>query len=98
MPRDSWRNEERPVIQIECPYAFITDDDIYLTQLPPFLNFNSSYWPGTLIAGRFNITNWPRTLSRHLNGMIFPQDLILKRGKPWFYVFLSQIIQRILIN
>ena len=27
MPIDSWRNKDRPVIQIECPYAFITDDD-----------------------------------------------------------------------
>ena len=87
MRRDSWRNEERPVIQIECPYAFITDDDIYLTQLPQFLNFNSSYWPGTLIAGRFNITNRPRTLSWAFEWHDLSQDLILKRGKPWFYVF-----------
>ena len=87
MPIDSWRNEERPVIQIECPYAFITDDDIYLTQLSPFLNFNSSYWPGTLISGRFNITNWPRTLSWAFEWHDLSHDLILKRNKPWFYVF-----------
>ena len=87
MPIDSWRNEERPVIQIECPYAFITDDDIYLTQLSPFLNFNSSYWPGTLISGRFNITNWPRTLSWAFEWFDLSNDLILKRGHPWFYVF-----------
>ena len=87
MPKDSWRSEDRPVIQIECPYAFITDDNIYLTQLAPFLNFNSSYWPGTLISGRFNITNWPRTLSWAFEWHDLSHDLILKRNKPWFYVF-----------
>ena len=87
MPKDSWRNIERPVIQIECPYAFIADDNIYLTQLPPFLNFNHSYWPGTLISGRFNITNWPRTLSWAFEWFDITKDLILKRNHPWFYVF-----------
>ena len=87
MPKNTWRDEERPVIQIECPYAFITDDDVFLTQLPPFLSFNSSYWPGTLISGRFNIKNWPRTLSWAFEWYDLSQDLILKRNKPWFYVF-----------
>jgi len=87
MPKDSWRNQNHPVIQIECPYAFIADDEVYLTQLPPFLSFNSSYWPGTLISGRFNITNWPRTLSWAFEWFDLSQDLILKRNSPWFYVF-----------
>lgn len=87
MPKDSWRSEDKPVIQIECPYAFIADEEVFLTQLPPFLSFNSSYWPGTLIAGRFNIQNWPRTLSWAFEWHDLSKDLILKRGKPWFYVF-----------
>ena len=87
MPKDTWRENEKPVIQIECPYAFIADDEIFLTQLPPFIDFNSNYWPGTLISGRFNITNWPRTLSWAFEWHDLSNDLILKRNKPWFYVF-----------
>ena len=87
MPRNTWRNQNNPVIQIDCPYAFISDDNVYLTQLPPFLNFNSNYWPGNIIAGRFNITNWPRTLSWAFEWHDFSKDLILKRNTPWFYVY-----------
>jgi len=86
-PKKNWRNENRPVIQIECPYSFIADEKVYLTQLPPFLSFNSSYWPGTLISGRFNITDWPRNLSWAFEWHDLSQDLILKRNLPWFYVF-----------
>ena len=87
MPKEAWRRGDRPVIQIECPYAFVTDENVYLTQFPPFLEFNSSYWPGVLISGRFNITNWPRTLSWAFEWCDLSKDLILKRNKPWFYVF-----------
>ena len=87
MPKNTWREESKPVIQIECPYAFITDDEVFLTQLPPFLSFNYSYWPGTLISGRFNIQDWPRTLSWAFEWHDLSKDLILKRNKPWFYVF-----------
>jgi len=87
MPKESWRDKNNPVIQLECPYAFVTDENVFLTQLPPFLEFNASYWPGTLISGRFNITNWPRTLSWAFEWFDLSNDLILKRGHPWFYVF-----------
>ena len=87
MPKETWRKSDCPVIQIDCPYAFISDDDVYLTQLPPFLDFNIDYWPGNLIAGRFNITDWPRTLSWAFEWHDLNRDLVLKRNSPWFYVF-----------
>ena len=89
MKETDWRDLRYPIIQIQCPYVFITDSNIMLSLLPPFLDFKSKKWPGLLVAGKFPIVNWPRNLSWAFEWHDFENDLILKRGDPWFYVYLE---------
>ena len=67
--------------------VFITDDEIFMTQLPPFLDYKHNLWPGVMTAGRFPIDVWPRILSWGFEWVDKKKDLIFKRGDPWFYVF-----------
>ena len=87
MPPKFWRDENYPTIQIMCPYVFLSDDDIFMSQLPPFLDYKYNLWPGVVTAGRFPINIWPRILSWGFEWVDKKKDLIFKRGDPWFYVF-----------
>jgi|TARA_B110000858_G_C17756113_1_gene452207 hypothetical protein len=87
MKTEYWRDENIPVIQIRVPYVFVSDDEVYLNQFPPFLDFNSHKLPGIISSGRFPIKNWPRVLSFGFEWVDKKKDLIFKRGDPWFYVF-----------
>ncbi len=81
-----WRNPSRPILQIATPYLMIADEQIYLTQMPPFEAYPHTGWPGLLISGRFPIDVWPRHLMWAFEWFDTKQDLILRRGDPWFYV------------
>ena len=81
-----WRSPNRPVLQIKCPYLFVTDDDAYLTQSPPFLDYKQDRWPGVVTTARFAFGVWPRVLSWAFEWHDISKDLIIKRGEPWFYV------------
>lgn len=82
----AWRHSERPVLQIQTPYTFVADEPVYLNQMPPFLDYNESAWPGVLISGRFPTHIWPRQLMWAFEWHDTSKDLILARGSPWFYV------------
>jgi hypothetical protein len=84
--RKEWRNENRPVVQIITPYHFIADEPVYMTQLPPFAHYRSPQWPGVLIGGRLPIDVWPRQMMWAFEWYEPKQNLVLKRGEPWFYV------------
>ena len=84
--RAEWRHPDRPILQVLTPYVFVADDPVYMNQLPPYLHFAQPAWPGTLISGRFPIHIWPRHLSWAFEWHDTSQDLVLKRGDPWFYV------------
>jgi len=81
-----WRYKDRPTIQVSLPYLFITDEPVYMTQLDAFMHYTKTPLPGTIFGGRFAIRNWPRPLMWALEWHDTSQDLILKRGDPWFYV------------
>lgn len=81
-----WRYPDRPTIQITTPYVFISDEPVYINQLPPFMHYLEDPWPGTLFGGRFPIQNWPQTLTWAFEWQDVSKPLILKRGAPWFYV------------
>ena len=87
MKPEHWRVPEKPVLQIRAPYVFVSDDRVYVNQLPPFLTTAPSRWPGLMTAGRFPIDIWPRILSWGFEWHDTSQDLVLKRGAPWFYIF-----------
>ena len=81
-----WRYADRPTVQIALPYLFIADEPVYITQLSAFMHYTKRPNPGTIFGGRFAITNWPRPLMWAFEWHDTSQDIILKRGQPWFYV------------
>ncbi|MBD1152821.1 hypothetical protein IDH08_05545 [Pelagibacterales bacterium SAG-MED22] len=87
MPPKFWRDENFPTIQIMCPYVFVSDEEVFMSQLPPFLDYKHNLWPGVVTSGRFPINIWPRILSWGFEWVDKEKDLIFKRGDPWFYVF-----------
>src|SRR5262245_52918611 len=62
-PPLEWRSPDRPVIQLRCPYVFVSDDDVTVEQTAPWLHYLQPAWPGVLIAGAFEIRSWVRPLS-----------------------------------
>jgi hypothetical protein len=80
-----WRYKDRPTIQIKTPYLFIADEPVYLNQVPPFMHYLPTPWPGTLFGGRFPIHVWPRPLMWAFEWHDLSKDLVLRRGDPWFY-------------
>jgi hypothetical protein len=86
MEPDFWRDPNIPVLQMKCPYLFICDEEAYLTQSPPFLDYKRDRWPGLVVTGRFQFDVWPRVLSWAFEWYDLSKDLILRKGEPWFYV------------
>ncbi|MEM7620779.1 MAG: hypothetical protein AAF228_10035 [Pseudomonadota bacterium] len=83
---EEWRYKDRPTIQISTPYLFISDEPVFMSQIAPFMHYQATPWPGTIFGGRFPIHAWPRVLMWAFEWHDTSQDLILKRGDPWFYV------------
>ena len=86
MAEPEWRYKDRPTLQIKTPYLFLADEPVFISQLPPFMHYLPSPWPGTLFGGRFPIHVWPRPLMWAFEWHDLSKDLILRRGDPWFYV------------
>jgi hypothetical protein len=86
MEPNFWRDPHAPVLQIKCPYLFVCDDEAFLTQMPPFLDYKGDRWPGLVTTGRFQFDIWPRVLSWAFEWHDLSRDLTLKKGEPWFYV------------
>ncbi|MGZ3172381.1 MAG: hypothetical protein ACXWJC_04755 [Croceibacterium sp.] len=85
-PRHEWRHPNRPVLQMLTAYVFVTDDPLYVNQLPPILHYLGDTRPGVQISGRFPIDIWPRALQWAFEWHDTSKDLILRRGEPLFYV------------
>ena len=81
-----WRYPDRPTVQVSLPYMFIADEPVIMTQVSAFMHYSKTPLPGTIFGGRFAINNWPRPLMWAFEWHDTSQDLILKRGQPWFYV------------
>lgn len=86
IPRKEWRDPNRPILQVATPYLCVADEPAYLSQLPPFEHFRSPGWPGVLISGRFPCHIWPRHLMWAFEWYDTAQELVLRRGEPWFYL------------
>lgn len=81
-----WRHPDRPVVQIITPYVFVSDEPVFMTQMPPFLHYQANAWPGTVIGGRLPIHIWPRQMMWAFEWYDTSKELVLKRNEPWFYV------------
>jgi hypothetical protein len=86
-PPDQWRHPRRPVMQVATPYRFVTDDPVYISQVPAFLHYHPFYSPGVLISGRFPLDVWPRALMWAFEWHDLDKPLIFKRGEPWFMAY-----------
>lgn len=82
--RQDWRAADRPVIQLKIPYLFVSDDDVYLNQIPQTLRNITDQ--GHLICGRFPIRSWIRPLSFAMEFERLPAALSIRRGDPLCYV------------
>ena len=85
-PEENWRHGRRPIVQIMTPYRFISDELVYLSQLPPLQHYRPQPLPGILIGGRFPIDAWPRPLTWAFEWHDPAQDIVVRRGEPWFTV------------
>ena len=87
MPKDRWLHPERPLIQVSAPWRFISDEPVWLNQLPPFYHYRAAPLPGLFIGGRFAIRDWPRSLMWAFEWHDTNREIELARGEPWFYVW-----------
>lgn len=85
-PREEWRHPDRPVLQLLLPYVFLADEPVHMAQLPPFLHWPEEPPPGLMLAGRFPINVWPRTLTWAFEWRDPSRQLRLRRGEPLFYL------------
>lgn len=80
-----WRYPDRPTIQLSLPYLFITDEPVYMSQVPAFMHYRPEAMPGTMFGGRFPINLWPRPLMWAFEWHDIQKPLKLARGEPLFY-------------
>ena len=86
MPPEIWRTPKIPVIQIFSPYIFFSDEEVFLQQIPPYLDYISQSWPGILIPGRFPIMNWMRPLNWAFEWIDTTKPIRLRQGQPLYYL------------
>lgn len=80
-----WRHAGVPTLQVQTPYVFVSDEPVYMAQVPPFMHYLREPWPGTLFGGRFPINVWPRPLMWAFEWHDTSKPLVIRRGDPWFY-------------
>ena len=88
-----WRYADRPTIQLQLPYLFISDDPVYMSQVAPFMHYRAEPMPGTIFGGRFPVNVWPRPLMWAFEWHDTSKPLNLKRGEPLFYAQFETIPQ-----
>lgn len=81
-----WASAKRPLLQVVTPYRFLADEPVWMEQLPPFNRWCREAWPGLVVGGRIPIHLWPRKLVWTFEWHDLEQELLLKRGEPWFYL------------
>jgi hypothetical protein len=81
-----WRHPEKPILQVITPYIFLSDEPVYMTQLPPMHHYRKEPWPGILLSGRLPIHIWLRPMMWAFEWHDVSKPLTLRRGEPWFYV------------
>jgi len=81
-----WRHPDRPIIQIHTPYIFLSDEPIWMAQMPPISSYRREQWPGLVIGGRLPIHIWPRPMMWAFEWWDTDSSLSLTRGEPWFHI------------
>lgn len=79
-PPERWRHPKKPVIQIRLPYFLVTDEPCWVNIVPPFLGPNPRRWPGTMVAGRYPISDWPQNINWAIEWDQPEQELTIRQG------------------
>lgn len=86
LPPDVWENPQWPTLQLHLPYVFVSDESVFLEQVPAFACPLSAQRPVMLYAGRFPIDIWPRHLNYSFQWLDPGRDILVRRGDPLFYL------------
>ncbi len=81
-----WRHPEKPILQVIAPYIFLSDEPVYMSQLPPISHYRTDPLPGIQLCGRLPTHVWLRPLMWAFEWHDITKPLVLRRGEPWFYV------------
>lgn len=82
--KEDLNHKDRPMIQMTIPILFLSDSDIQMDIIPPFLEYNEI--PGIIAGGSFNIHDWQRPINMMFEWHDTSKDLIIKRGDPILYL------------
>lgn len=84
--KQEWRHPDRPIVQFMTPYLFLSDEPVWMNQLPAFYHYQQPPLPGTFIGGRLPVHIWPRHMMWAMEWFDITKPIKIKRGDPWFYV------------
>ncbi|MGD1925873.1 MAG: hypothetical protein ACFB03_17050 [Paracoccaceae bacterium] len=84
-PQDRWRDPKKPIVRLTIPWFFVTDERCMVSLMPPFLASEMRRWPGTMVTGRYPVTDWPQNLTWSLEWDDFDAELVLRQGDPLAY-------------
>ncbi|MGF1552177.1 MAG: hypothetical protein ACFBWO_06715 [Paracoccaceae bacterium] len=83
---EAQRETAVPACQISLNLHLVSDEPARVQLTGPYLWPGMRGWPGTLIAGRFPVRDWPRPLNAILEWHDPERDWVLKRGDPLAYM------------
>lgn len=84
-PKESWRSESVPAIQLPSPYLFVADEFLEVEQFSPSI-VGTTHMNWRVIPGRFNIYGWHRPLNWAIEWDTRCGDLIIKQGEPLYFL------------
>ncbi len=87
----SWRHLNRPIVEFESPYVFLSDEDVFINLTSAFMHYTQPALPGLVLNSRFPLNLWPRKLAWAFEWYDTSRPLVIKKGEPWFYVSFESI-------
>lgn len=81
-----WREPDCPILQLNLPYFFLSDQECYMSVIAPYMSKNIVEWPGVFVGGKIPIHIWPRLLNWAFEWTDLSKSLKIKRGHPLMYV------------
>ena len=82
-PRDEWREADKPLLQLQLNYYFLSDEPVDLQYLSPLAtNYLEPALPGIVLHGRWGIQSWVRPVNFVFEWWDTSCALEIKRGQP----------------
>jgi hypothetical protein len=81
-----WRNSARPLLSVQTPWVFMSDDPVYINIFPPFMHFATPGLPGLVLNQRASLEQSPLNISWIFEWHEPSKPILIKKGDPWIYV------------